>query len=59
MKASFGFPLRAANDFRYNKALGGGALLDAAGYVTKLARLMLGSTFVKVDAATLNGIRRL
>ena len=55
MKASFGFPLRAANDFRYNKALGGGALLDAAGYVTKLARLMLGST-VKVDTATLNGL---
>lgn len=53
IKSTFGFPLREANDFRYNKKLGGGALLDAAGYVTKLARLMLGDT-VKVDTATLN-----
>ena len=27
-RISFGFPMRAANDFRYNKALGGGALID-------------------------------
>lgn len=40
--ARFGFPMRQANDFRYNKALGGGALLDAGGYVIKLATKMLG-----------------
>lgn len=37
ISAWFGFPLRMANDFRYNKALGGGARLDAAGYLLKLA----------------------
>ena len=31
-------------DFRYNKALGGGALMDAGGYVVKLATLLLGDT---------------
>ena len=40
--AQFGFPMRAQNDFRYNKALGGGALLDAGGYVIKLATKLLG-----------------
>lgn len=55
MKANFGFPLRAQNDFRYNKKLGGGALLDAAGYTVKLASVMLGET-VKVDTAKLNYI---
>lgn len=40
--AKFGFPMRAQNDFRYNKALGGGALLDAGGYVIKLATKLLG-----------------
>lgn len=53
MKANFGFPLRAENDFRYSKNLGGGALLDAAGYTVKLAAIMLGET-VKVDTAKLN-----
>ena len=33
--ARFGFPRRDKNDFRYNKELGGGALLDAGGYVIK------------------------
>lgn len=40
----FGFPRRAANDFRYNKALGGGALLDAGGYTIKYAGMLLGET---------------
>lgn len=53
IKANFGFPMRAQNDFRYNRALGGGALLDAGGYTLKLATLMLGST-VRVEAAQLN-----
>jgi len=46
----FGFPRRAANDFRYNKALGGGALLDAGGYTMKLATVLLGGE-VKLTAA--------
>lgn len=43
-KLSFGFPHRAANDFRYNKAMGGGALLDCGGYPIKLASLLLGDS---------------
>lgn len=43
-RISFGFPRRAANDFRYNKALGGGALLDAGGYCMKYASWLLGDT---------------
>lgn len=43
-RLSFGFPRRAANDFRYNKALGGGALLDAGGYCMKYASWLLGDT---------------
>lgn len=54
-KANFGFPMRAQNDFRYSKNLGGGALLDAGGYTAKLATLFLGKS-VKVDTAQLNTI---
>lgn len=43
-RVSFGFPMRAQNDFRYNKALGGGALLDCGGYTLKYASMLLGST---------------
>jgi NDP-hexose-3-ketoreductase len=41
-RISFGFPRREKNDFRYNKILGGGALLDAGGYTIKYASLLLG-----------------
>ena len=41
-RISFGFPRRALNDFRYNKTLGGGALLDAGGYCMKYANHLLG-----------------
>ena len=43
-RLSFGFPRRNANDFRYNKALGGGALLDAGGYTIKYASMLLGKS---------------
>lgn len=43
-RISFGFPMRATNDFRYNKSLGGGALLDAGGYVICYAARLLGPT---------------
>lgn len=52
-KISFGFPMRACNDFRYNRALGGGALLDAGGYTIKCASYFLGDT-AKVVYAKLN-----
>lgn len=54
-RISFGFPLRQKNDFRYNKALGGGALLDAGGYTMKYANYLLGNT-AKVVTAQINGI---
>ena len=54
-RMSFGFPMRQANDFRYDRALGGGALLDAGGYAVKLSCVLLGDT-VKVDSARLTGL---
>lgn len=41
-RIDFGFPERAPNDFRYNKALGGGALIDCGGYTLKYANYLLG-----------------
>ena len=43
-RVSFGFPMRSVSDFRYSKALGGGALLDAGGYTIKYASRLLGQT---------------
>lgn len=40
----FGFPRRDKEDFRYNKDLGGGALMDAAGYTIKYATNLLGES---------------
>ncbi|PKK40068.1 hypothetical protein ABB02_00574 [Clostridiaceae bacterium JG1575] len=37
IRSSFCFPKRGPNDFRYQKDLGGGALLDAGGYVARAA----------------------
>lgn len=49
-RITFGFPLRQLNDFRYNKALGGGALLDAGGYCMKYANWLLGGDAYVVTA---------
>lgn len=54
-RISFGFPLRQKNDFRYNKALGGGALLDAGGYTMKYANYLLGDN-ARVVTAQVNYI---
>lgn len=43
-RMSFGFPMRGQDDFRYNKELGGGALLDCGGYPVRLALELLGDT---------------
>lgn len=52
-RIAFGFPQRAKNDFRYNKALGGGALLDCGGYTIKLATMLLGDS-AKIVYSKLN-----
>lgn len=44
IRAAFGFPKRSEDDFRYKKALGGGALLDCGGYPVRLALDLLGDT---------------
>lgn len=54
-RISFGFPMREQNDFRYNKALGGGALLDCGGYTFKYASMLLGPT-AKMKYAQSNNI---
>ena len=54
-RISFGFPMRAANDFRYNKKLGGGALIDAGGYTIKYATRLLGES-AQIVYAKMNDI---
>ncbi len=54
-RINFGFPKRDLRDFRYNKLLGGGALLDAGGYTLKYASLLLGNNSF-LTAATANYI---
>lgn len=54
-RISFGFPLRKQNDFRYNKELGGGAILDCGGYTLKYASMLLGES-TRVICAQINGI---
>ena len=44
IRAAFGFPKRGGDDFRYKKALGGGALLDCGGYPVRLALELLGGS---------------
>lgn len=51
-RSSFGFPPLPKENFRYNKALGGGSLLDAAGYPIKAAQIFLG-TDLMVKASNL------
>lgn len=52
-RITFGFPLRQLNDFRYKKALGGGAVMDAAGYCLKYADYLLGGNAI-ITTATAN-----
>ena len=52
-RMSFGFPMRPAGDFRYDRTLGGGALMDAGGYCLKLATWLLGGS-AHVKTATAN-----
>lgn len=50
LRMAFGFPKRGADDFRYKKALGGGALLDCGGYPVRLALELLGESTKVVQA---------
>lgn len=43
-RMAFGFPKRSEGDFRYNKVLGGGSLLDCGGYPVRLALELLGES---------------
>lgn len=51
---SFGFPPLAADDFRYDETIGGGAVMDAAGYPLRAAFHFLGDE-LSVQGA---GLRR-
>lgn len=42
VRSTFGFPPLPNDNFRWNKELGGGALLDAGAYTAKAAALLLG-----------------
>ena len=53
IRIDFGFPFRGAGDFRYNKELGGGALLDCGGYTLKLAGYFLGDS-ARITTSQLN-----
>lgn len=53
IRIAFGFPKRLTSDFRYQKDLGGGALLDCGGYPIKLATILLGDE-VRVATSSLN-----
>jgi dTDP-3,4-didehydro-2,6-dideoxy-alpha-D-glucose 3-reductase len=57
--ASFGFPPLSHDNFRYNKKLGGGALLDAGGYVLKVLDVLFPDTSVEIKDSNLtfsNGV---
>lgn len=56
IRTSFGFPYRGANDFRYHKSMGGGALLDCGGYPLCLANHLLHGT-AEVVASSLCSAR--
>lgn len=53
-RACFGFPPLNQDNFRYSKALGGGALLDAGGYVLKALDVFFPNWEVELKSAMLN-----
>lgn len=57
IRSAFGFPYRSAADFRYNKEMGGGALLDCGGYVIKAAQLFLQED-IRVLTSALHNIEK-
>lgn len=53
IRINFSFPKRSEKDFRYDKKLGGGALLDCGGYAVRMAMELLGEN-ISVETAKLN-----
>ena len=51
-RSAFGFPPLAADNFRYDDKIGGGVLMDSAGYPLRAVHFMLGDHF-RVRGATL------
>ena len=51
LRSTFGFPPLSRDNFRYNRDLGGGALLDAGAYVVKVSTLFLGNDLTLLGAA--------
>jgi dTDP-3,4-didehydro-2,6-dideoxy-alpha-D-glucose 3-reductase len=43
VRSTFGFPPLPKDNFRWNRDLGGGALLDAGAYMCKVSQLLLGA----------------
>ena len=54
IRSNFGFPFRGGEDFRYHRALGGGALLDCGCYTLRMASELLGEE-MKIYSAMLCG----
>lgn len=50
-QSSFCFPPLKTGDFRYDAKIGGGAILDAAGYTVRAVNFILGNSY-KVTSAT-------
>ena len=57
--AWFGFPSFPKSDFRMNKAMGGGAILDAGAYVVHAARTFFGSEPIQTESFINYGENRL
>ena len=53
VQASFGFPLVAPNNIRWDPTLAGGALMDAGSYPVSLVRLIAGERPVRAQAFAL------
>ncbi len=51
VRSTFGFPPLPRDNFRWNKKLGGGALLDAGAYMTKISQLLLGNEISLIGAS--------
>jgi NDP-hexose-3-ketoreductase len=53
IRSSFGFPPLPKDNFRFNYKLGGGSLMDAAGYTIQAGLMFLGDS-ARLEAASLN-----
>lgn len=51
VRSTFGFPPLPKDNFRWDKTLGGGALLDAGAYMVKASQLLLGPRLELIGAS--------